>query len=272
MSLNTDFTGDENSRHSLEREVDNFSRRLTPREYKTFGLQTVPKILPEQKRFVPVSPSVKALRDIEKHYQNGIGIRVGPVVEASRGIYSIGEGQYNVGYGVLADLILSPSLSVETGVKYFKKYYDISDPGGLGSPHLPGVDESAGELHKAEIDYWLFEVPVNLKYRYPISLKQHWLAGVGFSPMVYTKQNFEYDYEFNGGTNGNFLVHSTYQDDKVTVYPGALNFSIGLSSQLKNKKILEASLFYQHGLNDMGAEKTRTRFFGLRGVYWFTLK
>ena len=38
------------------------------------------------------------------------------------------------------------------------------------------------------------------------------------------------------------------------------------------KKIIEASLFYNHGIGTQGLEKTRAQYFGLRGTYWFTVK
>jgi len=44
-----------------------------------------------------------------------VGIKLGPVVELSTGLYSEGSGNLDLGGGIAADLIVSPSLSVETG-------------------------------------------------------------------------------------------------------------------------------------------------------------
>ncbi|MDH4057688.1 MAG: hypothetical protein OEU76_02935 [Cyclobacteriaceae bacterium] len=217
--------------------------------------------------------SAKTLRNLEDHYQKGIGIKLGPVFEISKGIYPVGSSQFNFGVGLLADFILSPSLSLETGGIHTRRYYDIRAADELASIQLPGIDESAGDLLKAEVDYWMLEVPLNLKYRYPVSLKTHWLASIGYAPVIYLRQLFEYDYSFDDGSAGNnLIVRSDYQTNTATLYPGTLNFSIGLNHQLKNKKVLETSLFYRYGLGEMGMEQIKPNFLGVRGVYWFTLK
>jgi hypothetical protein len=227
----------------------------------------------KQSKTTAINLSAKTIRDIEKHYQNGVGIKIGPTLEPSNGIYSQGSGQFTIGYGVLADFILSPSVSLETGAKYFRRNYALNDINELNKISWPGADESLGELHKVEVDNMMLEIPLNLKYRYPLSLKTHWLGSIGYSPTLYLNQVFEYEYKFDDGSGGNsFMIHSTYRDNKITLYPGTLNFSIGISNQLKNRKTVETTLFYQQGLGDMGAEKMRTKYFGVRGIYWFNVK
>jgi hypothetical protein len=54
--------------------------------------------------------------------------------------------------------------------------------------------------------------------------------------------------------------------------PGMLNVSLGVSNLLKNKKILETSIFYQYSLGGLGEEKNHVRLLGVRGVYWFTIR
>ncbi|MFZ6010792.1 MAG: hypothetical protein ACOYXT_10640 [Bacteroidota bacterium] len=247
-----------------------FSGRINPRKRKVDSQRATLERPAGAERHPDLSP--ETIRDLEKHYLRGIGVKLGPALEVSKGFYSPGTSRFMIGYGLLTDLILSPSISLETGAKYFKRYYDLDNPALVRMP-LPGVDESLGDLQRAEIDYWMLEVPLNLKYRYPTSLKTHWLIGAGYSPNIYLKQVFEYEYQFNDGSgNNNLMTHSTYKDKKLTMYPGTLNFSIGLNNQLKNKKLIETSIFYQHGLGTTGMEKIRTRFVGVRGVYWFTLR
>lgn len=214
--------------------------------------------------------SVKALRDLEEHYQKGIGVRVGPVVEASRGFYHPGSGRLDLGVGAQADFVLSPSLSLETGGKFFHRFYELSDANKLSNEDWPGLDESLGVLKLADVDSWVLEIPVNLKYWYPVSPRRHWLAGVGYSAVLYTTQVLEYEYGME--SNPSATVNSTYRDTKATLYPGTLNFSLGLASRLKNKKLLETSLYYQIGTGDMGLENSKPNFLGVRGVYWFTVR
>ncbi|HEX5171468.1 MAG TPA: hypothetical protein VFW11_19960 [Cyclobacteriaceae bacterium] len=271
LPLYNEYFQNESQLSVKENGSDLFSKRLVPQKTKENSGRAVPEISVEVNKPL-VNTSLKTIRDIEKHYHKGLGIRIGPAVEISDGVYSAGIGQFALGYGVVGDLILSPSLSLETGAKYFKRYYAITDQNELNSTPLPGVDESLGELQKAEIDYGMLEVPINLKYRYPVSLKTHLLASVGYSSTIYFNQIFEYSIAFNDGSGGDFMVNTGYQNNKVTVYPGMLNFSIGLSEELKNRKSIEAALFYQHGLGETGIEKIIPHFFGIRGVYWFTLK
>lgn len=245
-------------------------KRLVPRgvDEKSLKAESIKGI--EHSAESTVELSSKKIRELEKHYRNGIGIQLGPTLELSKGIYSAGKGEPAITAGILADLVFSSSLSLETGVKYVHRFYEISGEESLSEVELPGVDTSLGTLINADVDSWIMEVPLNLKYRYPISMKTHWLAGIGYSSLLYTKQIFEYDHEFEDGSP--ITINSAYEKSGIEVYPGTLNVSLGLSRQLKNKKTLETSLYYQHGLGKAGLENSNVDFFGVRGVYWFTIR
>ncbi len=207
---------------------------------------------------------------MEKHYRDGIGVQVGPTLELSKGIYSVGMGEPAISAGILANLVFSPSIGLETGVKYVHRFYEISGEESLSGTELPGVNPALGTLINADVDSWIMEVPLNLKYRFPISMKTHWLAGIGYSSILYTKQIFEYDHEFESGSP--VTINSAYEKSGIEVYPGTLNISLGLSRELKNRKTLETSVYYQHGLGKMGIENARINYVGLRGLYWFTVR
>jgi hypothetical protein len=248
-----------------------YSKRLKPKINEKTSMRAKPtrsglSYSPHQKNM-----DTKTIRDLEDHYQKGVGIRMGPTVEFAKGNYVVGESDMSVNFGVLGDFIVSPSLSFETGIKYLKRYYELADQQDLVDSSLPGVDESIGALQKAEIDSWMLEIPVMLKYRYPLSLKSHILGGAGYSALYYWKQLFEYDYSFSGGGDA-FTVGSVYETKEHSFYSGSLNITLGVSNQLKNHKTLETSLFYQRGIGSKGVEKTNANFFGIRGVYWFTLR
>lgn len=257
---------------SLKRDETGYARftRMIPRKTDR---QIRTGFRPLHKHTVARPLSKKMVREMERHYQNGVGVKLGPVIETSKGIYSSGTGQFNVGYGILTELVLSPSLSIETGVKYSKRYYEIGNKEELAGSALPGVDESSGDLQKAEVDNWILEVPLNIRYRYPASLRAHWVGGIGYSPHLYMKQIFEYDYAFDDGSGpSGFVTHSGHQHRSVKVYPGTVNFYIGMDHQLRNNKLIETSIIYQHGLIEMGIDKNKTSFIALRGTYWFTLR
>ncbi|MFZ1808526.1 MAG: hypothetical protein WAU36_14940, partial [Cyclobacteriaceae bacterium] len=125
-------------------------------------------------------------------------------------------------------------------------------------------------LKSIDIDSWVFETPFNIKYRYPVSMKSNWIFGGGYTAMLYSKQILEYDYQFDN--NQSASLNSSILEKGLKVYPGTLNLSLGFSSELKNKKSIETSIYYQHGLGKVGIEQTIPTFIGLRGAYWFTLK
>ncbi len=245
-------------------------QRLVPRQMERESARAQWKDMYESIQTKERSLSVKAMRDIEDHYQKGIGIRIGPTLELSKGIYSMGKGRVDVGGGLLADFILSPSLSLETGGKHAHRVYQISDNDDLATAQLPNVEQNLGVPTNADIDSWILEIPLNLKYHYPTSLKSHLLGGIGFSSMLFTRQLLEYDYNFDG--NSSATIYSVYSHSKPQLYFGTVNFMLGLSNQTKTKKIIETSIYYQYGLGTIGVENTKQSFLGIRSVFWFKIR
>lgn len=245
------------------------ANRIIPREKEKESKRAIANELPLILESPEKKLSVKTIKELQKHYQKGIGIRLGPSLLVSRGSFDPGDNRYNFGGGVLADFIVSPSLSVEAGIHHTQRHNRISNADILESG-FPGADPSLGELKNIDIDSWVFETPLNIKYRYPVSMQSNWIIGGGYTAMIYTKQILEYDYQF--GANQSASINSSLLDKNVKIYPGTLNVSLGFSSELKNKKIIETSLYYQHGLGKVGLEQTTPTFIGIRGAYWFTLK
>ena len=140
----------------------------------------------------------------------------------------------------------------------------------LGINSISWANQTIGDIKIAEIDSYILELPLNLKYRLPVSTKTSLLARIGYSPMIYTGQTLEYSYEYDA-TN-NLYVKDSHKRKGFHFYPGAINVSLGASKQLKNKKILEGGIFYQHSLGEMGSEKNKSGVFGVRGVYWVPLR
>ena len=216
-------------------------------------------------------PKKLSAKDIIKkeNYTKGVGLRIGPTVEVSQGYYKAGYGEMNIGFGILGDIILSPMLSFETGLKYTHWFYSVKE-NELHKINLESANLNIGTVKQAEIDSKILEVPLNIKYRVPITRKLSFLTRFGYSTMVYSGQTIEYSYEYDP-VSGLFLKDS----HKLTGFrlsPGALNISFGVSKQLKNKNIAETGLFYQYSLGKMGVEENKMAFLGLRGVYWFPLR
>jgi hypothetical protein len=202
-------------------------------------------------------------------YRKGVGFRLGPTAEASQGFYRRGNGEINIGYGIAGDFILSPSLSFETGLKYVHRFYSVPE-NELNKISLPFVNQAIGDMKFAEIDSWILEVPLNMKYRVPLSTKNSFLYRIGYSPIIYASQTLEYSYEYD--VTKNLYLKDSHKNKGAHFYAGTANFSLGASRQLKNKEIIELGIFYQQGLGGMGLEKNKSSFLGLRSVYWFPLR
>lgn len=226
----------------------------------------------KQSKMPEKSLDAKSIRTLEKHYSNGVGIKLGPSTDIFSGRYSLGDKHLSLSGGILTEFVVSPSFGLEVGIKYSERYYAITDEHILTGSTLPGVDGQLGQLQGAEVDYQLLEMPLNLKYRYPLSLKDHLIAGIGYSSLIFLNEDFEYTYEFDNQTPYPTSIVSTVSTNEAKVYAGTINFSLGMSHVLKNKKIIEGSLFYNHGIGTQGVEKTRAQYFGLRGTYWFTVR
>ncbi len=219
----------------------------------------------------PVQISLRQLKELEKHYQKGVGLEVGPAVELYRVIHQPGTTSSGAGGGVLVNFITSPTLSFETGAMFTTHFYDVPAD-DISQLNLPAHDQSLGELNRAEITSWLLEIPFNLKYRYRLNQNSHLMFGVGLTPLLYTKQKVEHYYTFDGG-NGQFLpVESSNAIKGLKGYLGLANASLGLSNKLNNNKRLETSLFYKHSLGTIGSEQVNAQYFGVSGAYMFTLK
>jgi hypothetical protein len=213
-------------------------------------------------------PSRKEIIKREK-YGKGVGFRLGVTADASQGYYMAGTGEINLSYGLLGDFVLSPTVSMETGVKFTHRFYSVSES-ELDKIELPFVNNTIGEVRLSEIDALLLEIPLIGKYRLPLTTRASLLMRLGYSSLIYTGQTFEYSYKFDQ-TNVLF-VKDSHKKDGLRLAPGTLTFSFGSSHQLRNKKMFEGDLFYQYGIGRMGAEQNKASYVGIRGVYWIQLR
>jgi hypothetical protein len=193
-------------------------------------------------------------------------------MDISTGIYQGGKGNMDMGGGLLAELVLSPSLSLETGIKYMHRSYQLEKEAALENPALPSIDTTLGALNKAEIETYLLELPMNLKFRYPLTSKMHWIISGGYTSILYLSQQFEYSYTYDvnhGQDEINFTINSSERNNDAHFYAGTLNFYTGVSQWIKNSNTLELGLYYQHSLGGLGKENIQPQFLGVRGLYWF---
>ncbi len=244
--------------------------RLHPRSIASKSVRAIPRERATDASEIQKRNSAKTVRDIKQHYRKGVGVRLGPSVANTFGFYDLGNGRLDFSFGLLTDLILSPSLSMETGINYTLRHYQISKSDIKDPRSFPGTDLSLGEVQNVDVESSVWEIPVNLKYRYPVSLKSNWLASVGYSIPIYSVQVIEHGYRFDPNQSATLSTSTRYNNLKA--YPGTLNLSLGYCHEVKKNRILETSLIYHQGLGKHGVESTVPTYLGIRGVYYFKLK
>lgn len=224
-----------------------------------------------ERRSTKYEVSLKQYKELEKHYQKGVGFKLGPTVESYLGSYSVDDVTRSWGFGLLGQLVLSPSWTVETGVIYHKRQYS-ADPEQSMDLILPAIDENFGELENTESTSFLLEIPVNLRYRVPINFKTDLVTSAGLSTLLYTKQQIEYSQRLETSPDFFVGVENSRNFKEPSFYFGTANVSLGLQRALNNGKQLEVSAFFKKGLSELGVEQVDADFFGLRSAYWFTFR
>lgn len=214
--------------------------------------------------------SAKVSRELEKHFHRGVGINAGPIGLVSGSLYGAGDSELNLGGGGLIEFVLSPSISVETGAQFVFRNYSVHRQDELNRTSLLSLAPLDGELEEVDINNQMLEFPVHIKYRRALSSKNCGLLGGGYSPLMYTSQDFIFHYAADDTNNAS--IATLVEKPKVHWYPGTLNAMLGFKRSLENRAALEFSLYYQHALGEAGLEQIRYNTLGLRTVYWFTIK
>ncbi len=138
--------------------------------------------------------SAATMRELNKHFRKGIGIRVGPVAGVSGIKYQQSSWGANLAGGLITDWILSPALSLETGAIYtFREYREENIP-VMQLNTLPGVDESLGKLANVDIGSHILQFPFNAKFYFPLFRQTEGIVSVGYTWLFYLRQYQEYVY------------------------------------------------------------------------------
>ncbi|MTI21037.1 hypothetical protein E1176_08395 [Fulvivirga sp. RKSG066] len=212
---------------------------------------------------------VKLQREIEKHYRKGVGIKIGPSLGMNRPFFEQGQGDFNIGHGINADFILSPSLSLTTGINYAQIKNEV-EGNTLNEVIKPRFDPNKGELVSMELETEYFEIPLSLKYRHPVG-DLNLFGSLGASAVIYTSQVYDYGQEFNDGDN--LLAVSSGANFNPKPSPFAfIDVSVGVTKNIKKQNSLEFSLTYQKGIDEMGVSEMLTDVFGVKTAYWFKLR
>ncbi len=241
------------------------------------------EIEPKQSKAVnkDVYMSANVLRALEKNELKNYGIRIGPSLNFNKPYYDLGSDGLDAGFGVLAELVLSPSVRIETGLDYNLMEYGLS-PNEITSlsqdqfERFPSLNPEFGTVNDINVSSDIIRVPINFKYFYPISKKKRLFAGAGYSSMLFLSQHFEYDYDAGVaiGDEDDFRANLTAvkREDDPKLYAGAFNLQLGVESKIKKNTYVQAAVFYQKGLDAMGAEEREIEMFGIRSSLFFKVK
>lgn len=236
----------------------------------------------EEKKVKDAVLPARILRVLEKNEMDGVGFRWGPEVQLFGQNYDLGTGELQPGLGVLAELVLSPSLRLESGFQYTKLDYGLNDSqiSNVNESHLeafPALNMEIGELNEIHVSSDVIGTPLNLKYFHPVSRKKKIFASIGYTPMLFISQNFEYSYlsDLNNDIEEDDFstsLESRKREDDPGMYAGTFNASLGMESQLKTDLFLQAALFYQKGIDETGKEGRELQLFGIRSSLWFKVR
>jgi len=213
---------------------------------------------------------VKMQRVLEKHYTKGVGIRLGPTIGVNKQFFDVGKGEIKPIYGMKADFIMSPSISIETGFNYTQVINEIEGQSNLSRIAKPQFDPSRGELITMEVESEFIEVPLNVKYRYPIGDGEVF-GSLGVSSVFYSSQVFDYDQLFETGSQ-TLGVSSGVNFIPSAQYMNYANISLGITQLVKKQNSFELAIIYQQGLQDMGESDFKNSLLGLRTAYWFKIR
>jgi hypothetical protein len=214
--------------------------------------------------------SLQAKNALEKHYYKGLGIQIAPHADLSASILSNGEGIPTPRLGIVADWIVSPRISFESGIDYSTIESEFK-----GS-EVPVTDANSkfGTILSATYTDKYLSTPLAIKYRRWISEKSQLVWRTGFTPYWQVSRTDLCNYYREGyAPDSDRDRFSTL--DKHEFFRSAgntINTSLGLTlKREKNKGTWEASLFYEHNVGKF-SDQSSIQLIGLRTAYWFKIK
>ncbi len=220
---------------------------------------------------------------LEKHYSKGIGINIAPHADLAKGVFSNGTGAVTPRFGVDAEWVLSPGLSVTTGLDYSTT--SLRTQSVYGDLNLPPPDPNLGEVESVQIKNTLLSLPLGIKYRHWISEKGQAFVKLGYTPYMTIAQEYEYTYDFDRGPGAHPILglgpnpnpdhHHVTSVQKYSdryYYGGTGTGSVGITKLMNNNNKIEASLFYEKSLANVSQENLGMQLFGLRTAFWFNLR
>lgn len=212
--------------------------------------------------------SLQAKNALEKHYYKGLGIQIAPHADISASLLSKGEGAPTPRLGIVADWIVSPRISFESGIDY------SSIESELKGSEVPVTDAKFGKALSATYTDKYLSTPLAIKYRRWVSEKSQLVWRTGFTPYWQVSRTdlcnyYREDYtpDSDGDHFSTINRHEFFQ-----VAGNTVSTSVGLTlKREKNRGTWEAALFYEHNVGKL-SDQSSVQMIGLRTAYWFKIK
>lgn len=225
--------------------------------------------------------SANVLRALEKNEMRRYGFRIGPSVDFYKPIFDLGNKNINTGIGFLAEFVLSPSVRLESGFNFTQMEYKL-DPSEISNltetqiSKFPSLNPGLGKINAIEVTSDILSMPLNFKYFYPLSKKKRLFVSTGYTPMLFLSQKFLYAYkpkeEIDDEDDFRADLTAIKRKDNPKLYAGTFNVHLGMESQLKKNTYLQAAVFYQNGIDDMGVENRSIEMVGLKSSLFFKIR
>jgi hypothetical protein len=200
---------------------------------------------PSQKTSVPLTSTTQATQKKDKTKKNNYfytGIVAAPDFSTVK-MQSIKATGYTV--GILLGYKFSSKFAIETGA-YFdsKKYY--TDGKYFSSKNVPWLNY----INLYNVDGWcdMIDVPLNLRYDFSTTKKNTWFAAAGLSTYFMFKENYTYDYEYNG----NVLTSSAKYTKGSQNWFSIINVSAGYEHTIGKLGSLRLEPYLKIPLTGMG--------------------
>lgn len=214
--------------------------------------------------------SLKARNIMEKHYFKGIGIQIGPHLDLAKSVFSTGTGELTPRIGVTADWIMSPHLSIETGLDYSTTETSFKKDEIPFAPLTPQL----GMLNSETLSNRMLSLPLSVKYRYWVFDKSQLVVRAGYTPYGILTRQMQYNFihHENDPRDDEAVITTLDKRTENKYLGGTFTTSAGLVIKRdKNKGQWEASLFYERSMGQ-GFENNPMQLFGVRTGYWFKVK
>ena len=170
-----------------------------------------------------------------------------------------GELKTKAGYsfGILASYNITKRFSVNTGFSVTKKFYKAA--GSDFHPPKHYFTYYVDKLVSVDGSCFMWELPLNLRYDLVATSKLKWYLNAGMSSYIMRKQDYRYDYIYNGTPASRDWSSSSQQNEWFKI----VNLSSGIEYSLNKRWSMQAEPYFKLPTSGIGFGKMDISSYGL---------